>query len=60
MKCYDCGSTNPGHHTALCAMTGSGDKLDLPAYGKTQWWIESTAAKLSLEQDAANLKAAGR
>ncbi len=37
-KCYDCGSTIDGHHTALCDFAEKGDILDLPMQAGTQWW----------------------
>lgn len=39
MKCYDCGSTIPGHHTPNCEMAGEGDIMDLPRQLGTQWWV---------------------
>jgi len=38
-KCYDCGSTIPGHHTMSCDLTGPNDIKDLPQLLGTQWWI---------------------
>jgi len=37
-RCYDCGSTIPGHHTPLCEMAPEGAVRDLPAKPGTQWW----------------------
>jgi hypothetical protein len=36
--CWDCGSTIPNHHTALCDFTEDGNILDLPMISGTQWW----------------------
>lgn len=48
-RCWDCGSTIEGHHTALCDMADAGDILDLPAQPGTQWWTgEVPAPKLVL------------
>jgi hypothetical protein len=37
-KCWDCGSTIPGHHTPLCDLAEEGDVRDLPQQPGTQWW----------------------
>lgn len=37
-KCWDCGSTIPGRHTALCDLTDETDVKDLPCKPGTQWW----------------------
>lgn len=38
VKCWDCGSTIPGHHTQLCEMAEMDTIRDLPAKPGTQWW----------------------
>jgi hypothetical protein len=39
--CWDCGSTVPDHHTRLCQF-GTPDTInDLPAAGRSQYWVES-------------------
>lgn len=36
--CYDCGSTIPGHHTALCDFAPEDAVRDLPSHPDTQHW----------------------
>ena len=48
--CYDCGSTIPKQHTALCAFSNPGDVLDLPMLGNTQWWTGSVAKKTTSQR----------
>lgn len=40
-RCWDCGSTIPGHHTALCAFAAPNDIRDLPSKPGTQYWLYS-------------------
>jgi RecJ-like exonuclease len=41
MKCWDCGSTIPKHHTTLCEMAEADAVRDLPSVPGTQWWTEA-------------------
>ncbi len=38
LKCYDCGSVIPGHHTELCDMADPMDIRDLPSKEGSQHW----------------------
>ena len=42
--CYDCGSTIPCHHTAICATCYDDDVKDLPAVPGTQYWAATRDA----------------
>jgi len=44
-RCYDCGSTIPGHHTPACEMANPGDARDLPQIPGTQWWDRSESQR---------------
>lgn len=41
IKCWDCGSTIEGRHTALCETAEEGAVMDLPMQPGTQWWTGS-------------------